>query len=340
MRLFQQAARLGSALLSCGWACASLCALPVAVHAEWLEVTESVMGTRVHAEVWHEDAEAGRAVLDAVMAEMRRIESAYSPYIEDSELSRLNRDAGRGWVGTTAEMVDLLEKSARVSRMTHGAFDITYASVGRYYDYRKGTRPDDGTLAEGLEAINYEYVEIDKDGLQVRYTHPLVYIDLGGIAKGYAVDRCIELIEAAGITTAAVAAGGDSRILGDRRGEPWTVGVQDPRNEEAMAVLLPLVDTAVSTSGDYERFFVEDGVRYHHILDPRTGDSARDAWSVTILGPEATFTDAMSTSVFVLGPDKGLELINHLPGIDAIIIDAGGRLRYSDDLAEAAGAVH
>jgi thiamine biosynthesis lipoprotein len=164
--------------------------------------------------------------------------------------------------------------------------------------------------------------------------HPLVYIDLGGIAKGYAVDRSMALIEAAGIMAAAVAAGGDSRIIGDRLGEPWTVGVQDPRNDEEMAVLLPLVDTAVSTSGDYQRFFVEDGVRYHHILDPKTGDSARASWSVTILGPDATFTDAMSTSVFVLGPDRGLALIDRLPGIDAIVIDADGELRYSADLAE------
>ena len=125
---------------------------------------------------------------------------------------------------------------------------------------------------------------LDPAGRRVRFAHPLVYIDLGGIAKGFAVDRCIAIIEAAGISAAAVAAGGDSRIIGDRRGEPWTVGVQDPRNDESMAVLLPLVDTAVSTSGDYERFFVEDGVRYHHILDPRTGDSAR---AVTVIGTGA-----------------------------------------------------
>jgi thiamine biosynthesis lipoprotein len=314
-----------------------VCLLAGSARAEWFEVTEPIMGTRVHAEVWHEDPATGRAVLADVISEMRRIEAEYSPFMEDSELSRLNRKAGEGWVETTPEMIDLLEKSAQVSRLTNGAFDITYASVGRYYDYREKARPDDETLLEGLEAINHEYVEIDAAGSRVRFAHPLVYVDLGGIAKGYAVDRCIELIESVGITAAAVAAGGDSRIVGDRQGEPWTVGVQDPRNDDEMAVLLPLVDTAVSTSGDYERFFVEDGVRYHHILDPRTGDSARESWSVTILGPEATFTDAMSTSVFVLGPEKGLALIDRLPGIDAIVIDAQGRLRYSADLAEAAG---
>lgn len=301
---------------------------------EWHEVTEPIMGTRIHAELKTEDAERARTLLAAVLAEMRRIEAEYSPYIETSELSRLNREAGQGWVRTTAEMVDLLNKSTQISRMTGGAFDITYASVGRYYDYREGERPDDAAIAEALAAINYEFVEVDAEELRVRFTHPRVYIDLGGIAKGYAVDRSIELLLAAGITQASVAAGGDSRIIGDRDGEPWTVGIKDPRGD-GMAVLLPLVDTAVSTSGDYERFFEEDGVRYHHILDPSTGDSARNSWSVTILGPQATVTDGLSTSVFVLGPERGLALIDRLPGIDAIIIDAEGQLRYSADLLEA-----
>ncbi len=312
-----------------------LLALPAA--AEWFETTAAIMGTRIHAEVWHEDAATARALLDDVLAEMRRIDTTYSPYIEDSELSRLNREAPNGWTATTPEMIDLLEKSAQVSQLTGGAFDITYASVGRYYDYRKGERPNQAELEAGLEAINWKFVEVDEAAGRVRFAHPLVYVDLGGIAKGYAVDRCIELLRSAGVTQASVAAGGDSRILGDRNGEPWTVGIRDPRHEDAVAVLLPLVDTAVSTSGDYERFFEKDGVRYHHILDPSTGDSARKSWSVTILGPEATFTDALSTSVFVLGPEAGLKLVDALPGIDAIIIDSSGQLRYSADLAEAAG---
>ena len=306
-----------------------------AAWAGWHEVTEPIMGTRVHAELFEEDGARAQALLAQVIAEMRRIEQAYSPYVEESELSRLNREAGKGWVNVSAELLELLEQSAQASQMTGGAFDITYASVGRYYDYRAGARPDDAKLKAGLEAINYEFVELDPAAGRVRFLHPLVYVDLGGIAKGYAVDRCIELLAEAGITQASVAAGGDSRILGDRFGEPWTVGIQDPRAPDSMAVLLPLVDVAVSTSGDYERFFVEDGIRYHHIIDPSTGDSARQSWSVTILGTEATLTDALSTSVFVLGPDKGLALIDRLPGIDAIIIDADGELRFSADLAEA-----
>ncbi|HEX7035152.1 MAG TPA: FAD:protein FMN transferase [Pseudomonadales bacterium] len=302
-------------------------------RAEWFSDTQSIMGTRVHAELWHDDPAEAERLLAAVMAEMRRIDAAYSPFIETSELSRLNREAPHGWVDVSAELFELLARSRQVSELSGGAFDVTFASVGRYYDYRRGERPDDELLRRAVEAIDYRYVELDPAGPRVRYARPEVYVDLGGIAKGYAVDRCVALLRDAGVREASVSAGGDSYILGDRHGEPWTVGIRDPRHEGAMTAVLPLMDTAVSTSGDYERYFIEDGVRYHHILDPATGRSATDSWSVTILGPETTFTDALSTSVFVLGPEKGLELIDRLPGVDAIIVDADGRLRYSADLA-------
>lgn len=313
-------------------AAALLMLLGQGAAADWYDETQAIMGTRVRAEIWHTDPAAAAAALAAVMAEMHRIDAAFSPYKEDSELSRVNRQAARGWTTVSGELFELLTRSRRMSELTGGAFDVTYASVGRYYDYRAGRRPDDEHIRQALEAIDYRYVELDPDGRRVRYAHPEVYVDLGGIAKGYAVDRAIALLREAGVGQASVSAGGDSYILGDRRGEPWTVGIRDPRNEEGMVAVLPLLDTAVSTSGDYERFFEQDGVRYHHILDPATGRSARGSWSVTILGPDTTFTDALSTSVFVLGPERGLALIDRLPGIDAIIIDAEGRLRYSAEL--------
>ena len=189
-------------------------------------------------------------------------------------------------------------------------------------------------VAKAVQGINYRYVEQDPHSRRVRYSRPEVYVALGGIAKGYAVDRGIALLQQAGVAHASVSAGGDSRIVGDRLGQPWSVGIQHPRAQDKMSAVLPLVDTAVSTSGDYERYFEEDGVRYHHILDPNTGRSATGAWSVTILGPDATFTDALSTSVFVLGPKRGLALIDRLPGIDAIIIDPQGQLLFSADLME------
>ena len=304
--------------------------------AGWQEQTEAIMGTRVHVEFFADSQSGTDVLMSGVMREMHRIDHAFSPYKPDSELSQLNSRAGKDWVVVSDEMMDLLTKAHQIAELSEGAFDVTYASVGRYYDYREGKVPDAETIQAAVQAIDYRYVERDRRGSRVKYGHPRVYIDLGGIARGHAVDRAIDILVRAGITQASVSAGGDSRIVGDCGGEPWTVGIQHPRKTEEVSALLPLTDTAVSTSGDYERYFEKDGVRYHHILDPNTGKSARGSWSVTVLGPDATFTDALSTSVFVLGSTKGLELINRLPGVDAIIIDPYGQLLFSDDLTDIA----
>ncbi len=302
--------------------------------ADWFKKTESIMGTQIHAEVWHENGIVAEQALAAVMSEMRRIDALMSPYKKTSELSLLNKNAHPSAYRVSSELFDLIKKSNRISELTHGAFDITYASVGRYYDYREAHRPADAQMEKALAAIDYRHLVFDNEKQAIRFAHESVYVDLGGIAKGYAVDRCINLLIDLGFSQAMVSAGGDSRIVGDHRGQPWSVGVKNPRDPQAMVAVLPLENTAISTSGDYERYFIEEGVRYHHILDPGTGQSAQSSRSVTILGEEATFTDALSTSVFVLGPAKGLALVNSLPGIDAIIIDGDGKLQFSDDLLQ------
>jgi thiamine biosynthesis lipoprotein len=218
------------------------------------------------------------------------------------------------------------------SRLTDGAFDITYASAGQYYDYRKGTRPSSEQLAQALPAIDYHHVVIDPQDSTIRYSYPGVRIDLGGIAKGYAVDRCIAILQDAGIKSAMVNAGGDTRVLGKHWKQPWMVGIRDPRNEEGLVTMIPLEDTAISTSGDYERYFEKDGVRFHHILNPRTGTSSSGVRSVSIIGAEATTTDALSTSVFVMGTEAGLKLVDSLPDIEAVIIDNQGKMFYSQGL--------
>ncbi len=310
----------------------SLLLLYATAEAAWHSDTQPIMGTRVHVEFWLDDTDSrGPLLLASAMEEMLRIDFAFSPYKADSELSRMNREAPNGWVSISPEMKVLLDRSREASERSGGAFDITFASVGRYYDYRAGRLP---TLDErkAVDAIDYHHVIVSEDGTRVKYTRPQVHVDLGGIAKGHAVDQVANLLQAAGVTMASVSAGGDSRIIGDRQGEPWTVGVRDPRNPDAVAVLLPLIDTAISTSGDYERFFEKDGVRYHHILDPQTGNSATGSLSVTVIGPNATLTDALSTTIFVLGPEKGLKLINTMEGVDAIIITDGGQMLYSASL--------
>ncbi len=290
------------------------------------------MGTRITVELYHDDDNAATAAISAVMTEMRRIDDAMSPYKPESELSLVNREAAQHPVPISAELFGLLQRSLHFSELTHGAFDITFASVGFLYDYRAGVRPDDQARAQAVKFINFRNVLLDEKTKSVSFAKSGTKIDLGGIAKGYAVDRCIDIVRARGVTSALITAGGDSRVIGERWGRPWQIGIRDPRNREGLVAMLPLENVAVSTSGDYERYFEEGNVRYHHIIDPTTGDSARELRSVTIIGPEATTTDALSTSVFVLGVKKGLELINRLPDVDAILVDGKGILHYSSGL--------
>ncbi len=301
-----------------------------AAKAEWHGATEALMGTRISVRLWHEDADLGEAAVRAAIDEIARIERLMSTYMEDSRISAINREAHLGPVPAGGELYGLIERAVKVSAMTDGRFDITYDSVGKHYDFRKGVKPDADTIARELDNIDYRFVLLDKANQTVAFKQEGVRINLGGIAKGYAVERAVAVVRDMGVAHASVTAGGDSRLLGDRRGQPWLVGIQDPRNEEDIAVIrLPLVDEAISTSGDYERYFDEGDVRYHHIIAPATGTSANEVQSVTVVGPEGTMTDALSTSVFVLGVLDGLALIETMEGFDAVIIDADRTVHYS-----------
>ena len=182
--------------------------------------------------------------------------------------------------------------------------------------------------------IDYRLVKLDRAAGTVSFAKEGVRINLGGIAKGYVVERGVDLLRHRGIENAIVTAGGDSRLLGDRRGRPWMVGIRDPRNDGEVTISIPLVNEAISTSGDYERYFDEDGVRYHHIITPSTGEPAGGVQSATVFGPDAVITDALSTSVFVMGVERGLTLIGTLPDYESIVIDAEGQVFYSDGLTQ------
>lgn len=305
--------------------------------AEWHSDQWEIMGTQISARLWHRDSEQGRAALVAVMEEMRRIDRLYSPYRETSDLSRLNREAPGASAGEplaiSRELTHLLSRAIEYGELTGGDFDVTFGSIGRHYDYRAGEQPDAGLREQLLAAIDYRQIRLDSDRQTVYFGHPELYVDLGGIAKGYAVDRAIKRLSELGIEHASVSAGGDSRLLGDRRGRAWQVGIKNPRAPEQMAIVLPLQNEAVSTSGDYERYFIdEQGERVHHILNPRTGRSAEGIASATVLGPSAIDTDALSTSVFVMGVEAGLELINRLEPFEAIVITRAGQVHYSRGL--------
>ena len=290
------------------------------------------MGTEVSVYVWHDDLETAQEAVSAVFVEVARIDNLMSTYIEDSEMSRINREAASGPVEVGDELFTLILRALDISLLTRGAFDITYDSVGQHYDFREGRRPDEDTILEELPRLDYRLVEINRDDSTIRFMQEGVRINLGGIAKGYTVERGVDVLRQYGVAHARVTAGGDSRLLGDRRGQPWMVGVQNPRDKDQVVVTLPLENEAISTSGDYERFFEEDGERYHHIIEPSTGQPAGEVRSTTIIGPDAVLTDALSTSVFVMGVDQGLRLIATLPDYEGIVIDAEGQMFYSDGL--------
>ena len=304
----------------------------------WWSDHQAIMGTDIRVELWHEDEDTACNAISSVMEEMKRIDRVMSPFVETSVLSQLNKKAAYRPVFVGRELFDLVEQSLYFSRATDGAFDVTYASVGKHYSFRDGKKPDEQTLAKALDVIDYRNLQLDAEAKTIAFTKQGVSIDLGGIGKGYAVDRGIKILEELGISQAMVGAGGDSRIIGDRRGEPWVVGIKNPRSKLENVAVLPLMDVSVSTSGDYERFFEQAGVRYHHIIDPDTGDSAREVRSVTIIGAEAATTDALSTSVFVLGVKKGLALINEMEGFDAIVVDGEGQMFVSDSLLQMTAA--
>ena len=235
-----------------------------------------------------------------------------------------------GAVATDTELFALIARSLEISELTDGAFDITYDSVGRHYDFRAGQRPDDATIEASLDKIDFRLIELGPERQSIRFLKDGVRINLGGIAKGYVVERGAEILREAGISNGVVTAGGDSRLIGDRRGKPFVVGIRDPREDGEVAIRLPLADEAISTSGDYERYFDEDGVRYHHIISPSTGRPANGVHSASVIGPDAVMTDALSTSVFLLGVEQGLTLIAALPDYESIVIDDSGTIYYSD----------
>ncbi|MXY14233.1 MAG: FAD:protein FMN transferase [Proteobacteria bacterium] len=304
------------------------------VLGEWAVEEATIMGTTVHVEVWHPNTQIRQQGINKALEIMDHVNRLMSPYIEESQLSKINQFAHERPVSISTELFEVIRKSVDVAVLTKGAFDITYASVGHLYDYPKQTRPSDDKISQAKVLIDYKNMVLDKERQSVSFLRPGMKIDLGGIAKGYAVDRAVQALTDLGIRHAQVAAGGDMRMLGGRLDRPWRIGIRDPRKPGDIAVTLFLKDQALSTSGDYERSFSNGGTLYHHILDPGTGDSAREVSSVSILGPDAITTDSLSTSVFVLGIEKGLQLINGLESVEGIIIDRKGKFHYSEHFKE------
>jgi FAD:protein FMN transferase len=311
---------------------------PAPAHAAWYSRTQAVMDTRIYVELWDTNPKHANAAIDAVMAEMQHIDAVMSDFKPNSELSQINEHAAQRPVVVSPELYNLIKLSTHYSQITDGAFDITVESVWRLYHFRRHIHPTDAQIRALLPTVGWRQLIFNDRDHSIRFARPGMAIGLGGIGKGYAVDRGIDILKKMGIKHAIVTAGGDSRLLGDHRGRPWMVAIMDPWDLHKVVTLIPITNEAISTSGDYYRGFVQNGVRYDHILSPFTGHSAQLVRSASVIAPTATQTDGMSKTAFVLGPARTLAIFNRMPQFDTVMIDPQGRVIYSKGLAPPPGA--
>jgi len=247
-----------------------------------------------------------------------------SRFRDDSTVAAIDRNAPR-WTAISPDLATVLRAAVGVAARSKGAFDPTIGAVSALWGFGEegGHIPEAKALKAALATVSYHRLAVEQK--RARLLYPETRLDLGGIAKGFAVDRAADLLAKAGVKGAIVNAGGDIRLFGERPGGgPWHIGIQHPRNPEELLTKLDVTDTAVVTSGDYERFFLKDGVRYHHILDPKTGQPARGCQSVTVVTKSAMRADALATAAFVLGPERGMAFLKEAHVQQAIIVTTDG----------------
>ena len=294
--------------------------------------TALIMGTVVDIRAYGEDNKQLEQAVTAAFEEMSRVEQLFSSHIAESEISRLS--AATESLSLSPEVIRLLQMGQQIGADTSGAFNMSLGALKDLWQIEgeEPHIPSEQELSAVLKKTGSGALTIVDD--KVIKSKADLKIDLGGIAKGYAVDRAVSVLRQAGVTSATVNAGGDIALLGDKQGRPWRIGIQHPRQTNDLLVTLQLKDQAVVTSGDYERFFERDGIRYHHIFDPVSGKPARQCQSVTVVAADAASADALATAAFVLGPDAGLKLLEGLSNVEGLLVSADGKLMKTSGLPE------
>jgi len=309
-------------------------AVPPASQSVVSKRTQMHMGTLVTVTAVASHKSMGDRAMQAAFDEIKRLERLLSTWRPDSELSHVNAAAGLQPVQVSRETLELVVRSLEMAQLTHGGFNIALGPAIDAWSVTDRQRiPDDEELQRLRSLVDWTSIQINKQTRTIYLPRGGMRIDVGGIGKGYAADRAVEEMKRAGATGGSVALSGDIKTFGllpDRKGFP--VGIRHPREEGVMIAMIDLNDEAISTAGDYERFFERDGVRYHHILDPQTLQPARACQSVTVIAKEGTMADGLDTGIFVLGPEQGMALVERLPGVEAIIIDQEGKITVSSGL--------
>jgi thiamine biosynthesis lipoprotein len=294
---------------------------------------QMIMGTFVHVVAVAEDSGTAKKCVRTALDEIRKVDELMSDYKSDSEISRVNREAGEKAVRLSEATYEVLQRSVEFSKMTGGAFDITVGPLVALFREAKENKvaPSEEQIAKARSKVGFEKLRLDSENKTVQFSDNDMLLDLGGIAKGYAIDKAIEGVKQAGAIGAMVDIGGDVRCFGlpPKGKDHWLIALQDPNSAiegiegGGLLLVLKITNAAVATSGDYQQFVLIEGKRYSHIMDRKTGTSAEGLSSVTIIADNATDADALATSVSVMGAEKGLALIEKLPGTEAILITSG-----------------
>lgn len=273
--------------------------------------------------------------------EMSRLEQMMSTHLADSEISRLNAPAGgKAPMAVSPEVLEVIQRGIHWGKQSNGALDISIGPVSGLWQFDNDNPaiPDPQRLATAVRLVNFRDIEIDQSNVRLKLSG--MSLHLGAIAKGYAVDQAMTILEKNGIRHALINAGGDLKVLGERKdGQPWNIGLQHPRHPEKMIASFTLSNKAVATSGDYQKYFIKDNTRYHHILDPTNGMPAREMISCTIVAENVMDADGLATAVFVLGLEKGMALVESLDGVEAMIVTESGETLFSKNFQSQPGFV-
>jgi len=306
-------------------------------QATLVERSRVSMGSELNLTAWTADEAKATAAFEAVFAEFDRLDALMSVWREGSDIVRLNAAAGEKPVPVSRETREVLHAARQISDWTGGKFDVTFGALSGLWKFDQdldGRIPSRADVEAKLPLIDYEQLVVDDRAGTAFLKKKGMRAHLGGIGKGYAVDRGVAILRARGLKDFMIQSGGDMYVAGSHGSRPWRVGIRDPRGPaDHSFAALDLTDAAMSTSGDYERFFIKDGKRYHHIIDPDLGEPARGSRSVTIVATRSTLADGLSTGVFLIGPDKGMALIERLPDVEGVIVTEKNNVLVSSGLA-------
>jgi thiamine biosynthesis lipoprotein len=297
--------------------------------------TLKLMGSRFDITVVANDSIKANIYIDTAVAEISRIENLISSWDNTSQTSEINRNAGIKPVKVDKELFDLIERAIGISKLTDGAFDISYASMDRIwkFDGSMAKIPSKEEITASVEKVGYQNIVLDKMNSTIFLKLEGMKIGFGAIGKGYAADMAKNLLISKGVPSGIINASGDMNTWGKQpNGNEWKVAITNPMDKNKVFALLPITNGAVVTSGNYEKYVNFNGKRYTHIIDPRTGYPSTGIISVTVFAPKAELADALATSVFVMGKEAGLDRINQLPKIECIIIDDKGNITKSKNI--------